>query len=819
MVLCWLDAFVFMFRSSCICQAVVPFALAFTSRRDCIRRRQFVSTQPLRRRSYIYNAYTLSRTTVMATDEPTRDFGVNTTRSTSCLKRSSPALSIEENDCTPKTTSNSTTQEADFVARPNGSCFSSSQKNRFHQDMRRVLESRRNYLQSHYNLQDRRERPSILENPNVDGAIRVTHMLQHLKSIQSANEESFQIVLEAFVQRGRLRWYQSTTTTNNIQGNKLICAADQAEILLEELKQFNLENNISTPISIGTYNLVLQALATCSTPRGDRGYADRSLDLLQEIRENHPNENIPPETLLYVLHALCWQQPNLGPPVCAKEAYKVFQEIESLTSDPNVIFRGYQFLLEAWSKSATDFASDQARYTFECLKELSTDNEELQIDAEDFSNIILSCAKTKKKEATAVECEALLMNLIRYFKEGKLREGSEPTLIAFNAVIGVWSVLARGDRAMKILNTLEDLSHDCAKLQPDIVSYNSVLQAHLRNKHRSEGLERAIDLVSVMEERSLDQPLLRPNALTLFTLMKCWIQSGHPDAPMEAHRILQKIIAAWEGGDNSVEASNRPFNMIINAYAKSRDPSSTQKAVLLFERMKKTKEFKPDIITVTSLIECLSKTSDLGGPLKAESLLNEAFLLYESGDMKMKPNSRAFAMTILTFANKQGDTGRARALLDRLVELHDTTGDSDFKPSEYVYNYVLKCAANPSDDRLESFRIAARTYQEMRNSSIVRPDSFTYAFWLKCCNSLLPQNELKEKCVSHAFNECKKDGLVAPEVLGNLVQGNPSGLVSNLLSGTHHTVSSACDRRPMHLYEKLPEEWKRNVKVPSKRYT
>jgi hypothetical protein len=104
------------------------------------------------------------------------------------------------------------------------------------------------------------------------------------------------------------------------------------------------------------------------------------------------------------------------------------------------------------------------------------------------------------------------------------------------------------------------------------------------------------------------------------------------------------------------------------------------------------------------------------------------------------------------------------------------TQDSTLKPSEYPYNYVLNCAANTvgsREDKLAAFKVATKTYQDLRSSPDgLSPDSFTYAFWIKACNNLLPHDtELYVKCVTLAFEQCQKEGLVTSEVLTRLQQG------------------------------------------------
>lgn len=169
------------------------------------------------------------------------------------------------------------------------------------------------------------------------------------------------------------------------------------------------------------------------------------------------------------------------------------------------------------------------------------------------------------------------------------------------------------------------------------------------------------------------------------------------------------------------------------------------------------------------------------------------------------------AISALAHCPRQGNAAKARDLLTRLVELYETTGDSSLKPNEYPYNYAINCAANTMGrDKLEAFSIATKTFQEMRNSVLVKPDSFTYAFWIKACNNLLPpRSELHTKCVRFAFEECKKDGLVTKELLNRLQKGSSQKVISSLLG------NNTSGYRNLQVHD-VPPSWSRNTQQKTK---
>lgn len=700
------------------------------------------------------------------------------------------------------------------------------QLERFHSDMLRVLSSRADRdiaALAEATLQERRKRPDILEH-DKDGVQRVFTMLDRMVSIGLATEETFQIAMRACLQRGRLRWrnHPSSSTSKASQSAlrdgtlPVICAADQMEGLLEQLEE------ITSDISLDTYKLVLEAYAACSTPRGGKYYAHKAGALLERMEEKglfganriedmDQVDDIPVDFLTLVLHAWAWQQANKEDGDCAQRANDYLDQIEQSNEKPriDVLLQCYDWVLEAWSKSGSQGAGERANEVFLKMKELNqTQSTSAILDTQTYSNAILARTKCKEPQS-AQQAHDLLVEMLAEFEKGSF-PSSEPELIAFNGVITAWARNGKPAKAEEVLWLMDGLRSKCKDLVPDVVTYNSVLHAHVMSPDRTEALKQIRNLVKFMESSCDEQPAIRPDSFTYNTLMKAWIRSGQSDMPQEAESILRKMEVLWESGCEGVEPTNRHFNVVINAYAKSSDPFASTKALDLLQRMKGGHiRSKPDIITYTSVIECFSKSADPDASKVVNDLLEEAFAVHkETGDPAMRPNLRTFTMVILTMANCNGSIADASALLTRLVGLYEETKDEALMPNAYPYNYVINCAANQQEDKMQAFRLATQTYQEMRKSSIVSPDSYTYAFWFKCCNNLLKEDkELKAKCMFFAFEECKKDGLVSNTVINRLQRGIPPNVLEEWL-GIAKRKNGFRDLK----VNELPPGWSRNVR-------
>jgi pentatricopeptide repeat protein len=673
----------------------------------------------------------------------------------------------------------------------------------FHEDMRHVIATRIHLLDPLLKRsQNRQERPVQLDEKSydIDGAQRVYIMLKHLISIGRAGIESFEIVMQAFVNRDRIRWRNRAAGLGDASWT--LCAADQ----VEELWDLLIETGSSyEEIPDSMYDLILQAYANCATPRGDKRYALRAMNLYQRLESAHGER---PASLVHVIHAYAWEQANMneGQDQPALQAQVLLDRIEC---DLELVSRMqcYDWVLEAWSKSASVGSAENAQVIFDKMKVL---NETLGgsdiLDSEAYSNAILAWSKSNVPGSSR-RGHQLLMELIEKYESGSLKEG-EPPLIAFNGVITAFGREGRPDEAEQVLNLIQRIRPTCKTLTPDAVSYNSVIHAYLRSPLPSDqSLGKVLNLVRYMEDNSVEQPAISPNSFTYATVLKCWVRSGRDDSAEHADALLQKIDRAWKRGDRSVEPNNRVFNMVINAYAKSENRLAASRATELLAQMKASTLIRPDNISYTSVIECLSKSADPIAPQRAQDLLDELTELYRTTqDPSVMPNARTFTMAILAFSKNHGDAVQARRLLCRLTDLFGATNDPKLRPNEYPYNYVLNCAANAQSDQPRALAVATETFQEMRKSPLVQPDCFSYAFWIKCCNNLIPDGDLRIKCVSFAFEECRKGGLVSNEVLTRLFQGTPPRVVDQLLElpqgGMNYRTLSVQD---------LPPSWSRNA--------
>lgn len=377
---------------------------------------------------------------------------------------------------------------------------------RFHHDMLRVLESREN-LASTASLSlshlQRRKRPELLSG-DADGAERVVTMLHHMENIGVATEQSYQIVLKALSERGRLRWRREESST-------IVCAADEVGPLFEKLWQIT-----DGKVTSETCNLVLGTYASCSTPRGNRQYAQKAQDLLERMEDS--GIRISTEALGHVVKAWAWQQENKESGKSATMAQQNFDRMLELSPDDATILQGYEWLLEAWSKTSSSDAADVAEDIFEKMMELKEKGVG-RLSAPAYSNVILAWTK-QPGQPCAEKAHTHLDQMLQDFGNGGFKDSAEPELIAFNGVIAAWSRCGRMDKAEEVLWLSNAMRSKCTTLCPDVVTFNGVLHGCIRNKDKKKSLKKMLSIVDYMENHATDQPAMKPDNFTYNTLIK-----------------------------------------------------------------------------------------------------------------------------------------------------------------------------------------------------------------------------------------------------------------------------------------------------------
>ena len=468
--------------------------------------------------------------------------------------------------------------------------------------------------------------------------------------------------------------------------------------------------------------------------------------------------------------------------------------------------------------------------------------------SEAYTTVILAHALSN----TAIgprKAQELLEKTMELYEEGKWGE-CRPDLVAWNAIISSWASKASTDsgaaeEAESALNRLLGL-RDADKegrydyLLPDCVSYNAAISGwcqiigsggHKRKNKKAQAgdsknpmekqidaIERAKTLLIDMELESVANPKAAPNARTYSSLIYALTKSTLGTHAIEdAASFLYQMEEQYKRGRNECRPSLQLYSAIITAYRRSGDADAGHKALDMFHHLNdlsdrggKWDALRPDAVIYSSVLDAIGKSRMEGGADIALEILSEIESIYEETyDELCRPSVRVYTAVIfvLSQCRADGNAQKAYEILAQMERRYKESGDESVLPNSFTYNYAINCAATTLgnlDKKTPAFKVALHAFQSLRKSPVDRPNSFTYAFMLKACNSLLPLGNIRYKVVTQAFKECCDAGMLSNEVLKWLKSGVPLEIGRELLEYPDKNYQRIQVRD-------LPAEWSYNA--------
>eukprot|EP00551_Chaetoceros_affinis_P007013 CAMPEP_0203684946 /NCGR_PEP_ID=MMETSP0090-20130426/48295_1 /ASSEMBLY_ACC=CAM_ASM_001088 /TAXON_ID=426623 /ORGANISM="Chaetoceros affinis, Strain CCMP159" /LENGTH=603 /DNA_ID=CAMNT_0050554129 /DNA_START=238 /DNA_END=2049 /DNA_ORIENTATION=+ len=410
--------------------------------------------------------------------------------------------------------------------------------------------------------------------------------------------------------------------------------------------------------------------------------------------------------------------------------------------------------------------------------------------AQCYTQAILSLSKSKEL-GSAQRANEILYRMLEIYDSGEWGR-HKPGVYAFNGVISAWancasSTLGNADRAEKILNLMEELYFDGDKpeydhLKPDSISYNTAIKAWATSKEDA-AMFRAETLVERMEEKynAVGDDFLdvKPDSYTYNTMITGWLRSDLGIISTEnAEALLRRMVEKFLDGDRDLEPHQKIFSSIIDKWAKS-DPSkniAVKRSIDLLNLMESLYEngcnqLRPDKITYTNIIDAIARSRSPAGAQMALLLLETMETKYQNGDRDVKPSAQTYSCTLLSLLNS--NMGNKHIIAQNIPK---RMRDLGVEPNAFTWNYIIHVASmvdGNEERKMEAFKVALGAFQTLRKSEDHDTDSFTYTFFLKAINHLMPQSVMRSSIIKETFLECAKEGKVNDQVLSRLVWAVP----------------------------------------------
>eukprot|EP00986_Skeletonema_menzelii_P009410 scaffold4277_cov140-Skeletonema_menzelii.AAC.3 len=554
------------------------------------------------------------------------------------------------------------------------------------------------------------------------------------------------------------------------------------------------ENNPNVPKpTVETINGVLKAWMV--TPNYHDAVARRVESVLAKLagwQSDGTLWGVTPDTVSYNTCINCWKQSGI--PGAAERATEilVLMEDDSTNIAPDAI--SYCSCMSAWAECAATNprAGANAEAILTRMHSRGKENDDApKPTTRCFNAVLLAYANGKQKGGGKRALELLR------FMESLHSEGyvdCQPDSYTFNIVMKALTnskETGAAQKANQLLRRMERSNDKGSTLQPDIFSYNIVLDAF----SRIGDAESAEKLLQQMYDRSERGSIAKPNAHSYTAVLTAWARNGDGKAvaTTRAEELFNNFERKYAAGETDVQADTTVYNALINVWAKSGERKALYRVTQILSTMEELglqggdESVAPNSRTYCAVLDCIARSRNFKAYNKALEVIKRMEDFYSEGHESVRPCARAYSIVISTIARsrKRDKAVKAQEMLRRM-ESEYVKGNVAARPTVYCYNGVLNAAAFTSGDERdqeEAFRVACLTFDELRISEYLQPTHVSYGTFLKSIRKLMPDSEIREKLVTSVFRRCCKEGLVGEMVLREMKALSSPDFYQSLMTG------------------------------------
>uniref|UniRef100_A0A7S1Y3L4 Pentacotripeptide-repeat region of PRORP domain-containing protein n=1 Tax=Grammatophora oceanica TaxID=210454 RepID=A0A7S1Y3L4_9STRA len=375
-----------------------------------------------------------------------------------------------------------------------------------------------------------------------------------------------------------------------------------------------------------------------------------------------------------------------------------------------------------------------------------------------FTKTIGAWATQAEDEGAADECRRLLYDL-RHVGHCVGDPLIRPSLATYTAVIDAHAKRGRAADAEAIL---VEMLHESEPFEPSIVPINAMMSGWSKS-HAMDGANQCKNWMQTVKTMSASKPDLKPDANTYTALIEAYSKRKQPRL---AEQYLTEMIQEAGVRPKTI----RPFSMVMNAYAKSRDPHGATKCRRLTQQLRKlardtgNNRLRPNLITYTTTIDafarrgmampaekelrdllddksiddptvvpfnsCLnawakSKRSD--APERCQRLLNEMMGLSKRRYPSLLPNAVTFTC-VLEACRKRCRGEVAEKVLNQMLEAIPPNEDS-----VRAFSMTLQAfsSSNSKEAPEECRRLLNKMLDLSKDSAFYAPNAITYTIVIK----------------------------------------------------------------------------------------
>lgn len=535
---------------------------------------------------------------------------------------------------------------------------------------------------------------------------------------------------------------------------------EKAEEWLRRLKDlYHCHQDPDWEPDLGIYNTVVQAWVLSGQPAKAEQFLRQMMVIDNEnirndrISENDPTHFVEPNCQTFNIVLSAWAK--IGE---AERAEAILMEMHKLHVEnafdtrPTVVT--YNTVLDSYAQK-TNRVINANRKNF--------NSKNKKIKKVDRIN--------QGEDAPWNRAEAILNHMIDLSREGDL--SVKPTARTWNTVINVCAKAGKINKAEKILEqfisfstpsetgireTVDDatpsvrtwntllsgcvMKGDVRKakyfwlrmksngIEPDIVSYNTLLNCHVHSSKRKTTAKK-ISLQEAVESifrRLRHDPNVTPNHITYLAVVNFWTNQGIPErAELFILNMARASQQSAQNEDlnarhNNVPAPSRSlFHYVLTSWGEHGKPKIAEELLLKMAELSDDHGFdvRPTTETYNRLLNCWAKSMKLESGERAEVILREMEELVKLGDDEATPDICSYNSVLNAWSNSSDAAALTR--IDNLILEMLLKGNINLLPDSFSYGTWLKAIA--SCDEMEKKQRVEEVIKTM-NIHNFRPNEY-----------------------------------------------------------------------------------------------
>jgi hypothetical protein len=449
-------------------------------------------------------------------------------------------------------------------------------------------------------------------------------------------------------------------------------------------------------------------------------------------------------------------------------------------------------------------AQETLDYMIQQYEQLGADSPVIP-NTESFNHVIRAFTRIRDDATVAHQVMIILKQMTEYQRKDPENSPIKPNTKSYTMTLDAFAIAARSKATNCLRSGSEEDCQDPTKNGLQEIKTMQELLAYMHKLHESGGLDYAM-----------------PNTVTYNVLITAWARvSGplHPNAPLEAEKVLRKMISLREDVHFAVAPDADSYTKVILAWTNLGRDTAGKRAQFwlnkLYEEYEMTNDdrLRPTVGAYNAVIKAWSK---LGQPENAEMLLVDLIQNEKSEKIPfLKANSESFSVVIYAWlkmdANELADCTqlgercrRAAKWLNELIWREENGYSVSSTPD--LFDNLLKTATkckNPDPDILDFSISILEQYRASRH----RVDSYAYVYLLQIGLNTLGTAEYDDTrfdFLEQLFHDCCDDGLLSNVFVRELANG-PVYYDGWTRSESARVVKEFFPEWP------LPREWYRNL--------